>query len=123
MEKSEINNQVREKIDSWSVTHSKLFSRNITFTDRAVELLCTIIENIEKDSSLLWRDFLYDREILEMSQQKAIESLPIFFDMLVKQRGLNRFFSRKDTVITTWVILHSISRGLDMLCFIPKPRR
>jgi hypothetical protein len=124
MEKSEIKVQVIKKIDLWTKTKLETFGRDIIFSEKSVELLCNIIENIEIDRSSFWLDIPGQEIGGDLDQRKAIELLPYFFDDTISSLA-RRSVSNNDVEfkVTTWEILHALSKNLDWLCFIPKRRR
>lgn len=111
MESSEIKEQVKLSIAKWQQLE-RMRQSPVKLTDGAEELIVQMIVNIEKDPSPYWKSVE-----LDAVQRFAISTIPnVLIDM--DRRYLRIRMKRED--ISSWEILHNISRALDNWCPIPK---
>lgn len=115
MSEKEIETQVSEAIERWTGLPRALEMKGRSVSPQAKALLVTFIMNIERDPSPLWR--VRDNASLVAAQRYAIDVLPNILNDV--QRGM-RYRDRTGQLLTTWEILHSLSRVLDDWCPIPK---
>ncbi len=120
MNRDQIKKQVNEQVNIWLFLQKKR-QVNIEFTIGATELLCLIIENIETDQSISWD---YNNVNYNTDQEYAISLIPNALNDIYPFRR-NKFESDlgKSYTISSWELLHSITKILDRLCFIPKKRQ
>lgn len=117
MERTLINYQVNHAISDWQ---KERFNLNFTFSESSKELIVQLIENIKKDISPQWKTYI-DYDSLQL---KAIRLLPKAFDEIGIVRRV-RIHSQIEVVktrkiITTWEIVHSMPRILEVMNFIDK---
>jgi hypothetical protein len=125
MIREEINNKVKDQLELWTILQKKR-NKNIVFTKGASDLLCQLIENIEIDQSNHW---IIDGGDFVSIQEYAISLIPnalndIYPYPYKNRRGYNfgNIFNDNYT-ISSWELLHSITKILDSFCFIPKKRQ
>lgn len=114
MDIEQIQRGVFEGVEKWSQM-ARLRGREIHLSRPAVDMLVTIIANIERDRSPSW-DVQGD-QYLDSVQAYVLSILPnIFADM----EHSYRWRSRDRATVTSWEILHNISGTLEKWCPIPK---
>src|SRR5690554_1948808 len=118
MEKTEIREKVQIEINKWTKLQEKR-QINISFTTKAIDFLCLMIENIKDDKSQFWHSMDLESDVL---QELAISLIPNALNELpYRGKYRNFYFSqKKDIRISTWEIWHSLSQILDRFCFVPK---
>lgn len=119
MEKSVIREQVKLELEKWTGLQKKR-NMEVSFTPKAIDFLCLMIENIQEDKSTYW-----DYESLEgnTAQEYAISLIPNALNDLKRYRRSGRrihSFKRNEIKISSWEIWHSLSEIVDRFCFIPK---
>lgn len=119
MEKSVIREYVAIEIKKWTILQKK---RNfeVSFTPKAIDFLCLMIENIQEDKSNYWD---YDGFDGNDAQEVAISLIPNAFNNLIILRKFRRYsrFSRVIEIqISSWEIGHSLEKIFVDFCFIPK---
>lgn len=117
MEKEIIKEKVNEQVNQWTILQSKI-GMEWYISSKAIDLMTELIENIKEDPSLTWNKNLD----YENSQEYAITLIPNMLNELIQ--GGNRVIKRKRTItdgkLTSWEILHSLSKTIDKWCFVPK---
>ena len=117
MEKQEIRKQISNEVNKWIALQEKR-EKKVIFSPKAIDFMCTMIENIEDDRSNYWN---YDQTDNRPSQEFAISLIPNALNDLTVFRGFGRFpFKKREIYISTWEIWHSLSEIVDKFCFIPK---
>lgn len=119
MEKSVIREQVELEIEKWTSLQKKR-NMEVSFTPKAIDFLCLMIENIQEDKSKYW-----DYKSLEgnTAQEFAISLIPNALNDLTEFRRFSRrmtFSKGREIKISSWEIWHSLSEIVDRFCFIPK---
>lgn len=118
MEKTEIKKRVELELEKWTSLQENR-QVNVSFTPKAVDFLCLMIENIREDKSQYW-----DKNELETenAQELAISLIPNALNDLTYFKRYRRpvFRGKRDFKISTWEIWHSLSDIVDRFCFIPK---
>lgn len=119
MEKSVIREYVAIEIKKWTILQKKR-NLEVSFTPKAIDFLCLMIENIQEDKSNYWDIDGFDGND---AQEVAISLIPNAFNNLIIMRRSQRRprFSRVNEIqISSWEIWHSLDRILVDFCFIPK---
>lgn len=111
MELNEIDDGVRSSINKW-LELGRMRQRPLELTVGAKELVVQMIVNIQKDPSPYW-----ERAELDAVQRFAISTIP---NILADMDQRYRHSMREPKVLSSWEILHDISRALDRWCPIPK---
>lgn len=114
MKIEQIQDGVYEGIEKWSQM-ARLRGRDIQISKPAVDMLVTIIGNIERDRSPGWN--VQEYQYLESIQAYVISILP---NILVDMENSYRWRQRERATVSSWEILHNISEALDKWCPIPK---
>ncbi len=119
MNKEEIALLVKNEFSKWASEIDLPPESEITLSDQATEFLALLIYNIENDSSDSWIDKkIYSKQSIE----KALPLLSVILNSVY--RTMKAQYSPMRLAIkfniTTWEILHTLSKNLDRLCFIPK---
>lgn len=120
MNKEQIFKEVNNQIELWKRLQEKR-QVIVQFTEGAIDLLCQIIENIEKDQSANW---IYKNDDFNTAQEFAISLIPNALNDINPYRR-SRWYEndfKRNYDISSWEILHSITTILDRFCFIPKKR-
>ena len=117
MTKNEIKEQVLFEINKWQdLTRENGYE--IVLSEKSIEFICTLIDNIETDRSPLWR------KTGNLPSQKTAISLIVngLNDLMLNYRYKFRENSNKlrSFKITTWEIWHNLSRILDHYNILPK---
>jgi hypothetical protein len=117
MKKTVIREKVVLEIEKWMIAQKEI-DLYISFSSKAVDFLCLMIENIEEDKSQFWD---YHPLKNDAAQQFAITLIPNALDELkiLSKFGKN-YKENGDVKISSWEIWHSLSRIIDRFCFIPK---
>ena len=113
-----IEERTKEQVQQWQNLQNRLGEPPIRVTEKAVDLISLIISNIDDDPSLFWNK---ERGAMDDLQQKAISLVPnVLNEVLYGSNTLRRIRRRNIEEISTWEILHSMTRILDSWCFISK---
>jgi len=111
MEINEIQERVESAIVNWQELE-RMRRSPFELTNGAKNLIVQLIVNIEKDPSPYWEEVDSDAV-----QKFAIATLPnVLLEIILRYR----YVDRRQTTISSWEILHDISRALDKWCPIPK---
>lgn len=111
MELSEIKEGVESSIAKW-LELERMRQRPVELTNGATKLIVQMIVNIENDPSPYWEKVEPDAV-----QRFAISTLP---NILVEIDQRYWHYHREQKIVSSWEILHDISRALDKWCPIPK---
>jgi len=113
MNNQDIREKVQKEVMKWE-DFQKFRELNIRLSPKAIDFLCSLVDNMETDSSQSWRIGEFNN-----SQEYAKQLIPnALNELLIRNRRLNR--RNQEIVITTWEIWHSLSRLIDIFCFVPK---
>ena len=113
MNNVDIRDKVQRDIVKWE-DFQRYRELNVRLSPKAVDFLCTLVDNMETDSSQIWRKGNFNN-----SQEYAIQLIPnALNELLIRNRRLGK--KNVETLITTWEIWHSLSRLIDVFCFVPK---
>lgn len=110
MDPTQIEKEVQRSIRNWTEAPHP-FRHEAFVTEGAAQLITHTIINIESDPSSAWKDI--DKDV---AQKYALSLLPNILNDISRHYRTKRFGGR----ITSWEILHALSRTLDNWCFIPK---
>jgi len=116
MEHSQILERVKKEIKIWEMQQIER-KQQIFITDKAIEFIVEMIDNIVKDPSEYWK--LRDKNAF---QELAIARIPNALDLSIhhNQRFRRHIFFEDNLVISSWEIWYSLSRILERFCFIPE---
>lgn len=107
----EIHEGVSYGIMRWSKS-AELAGGGFRLTSGAEQLIVQMLVNIEEDPSAYWQEIDPDR-----IQRYVIEILP---NILAEVDRPTRRKNREHRPMSSWEILHNISRALNKWCPIPK---
>jgi CheY-like chemotaxis protein len=100
----ELISRVYSKVESWQ-QQSK---HKVKISENAIRLITIVIQNIGDDPATSWKM----QEHPSIYQNQAIEKLPCILNDLTANTN--------STTLSSWSILHRISRILDDYCPVPK---
>lgn len=111
MELTEIEKGVESSVAKW-LELERMRQRPLELTNGAKKLVVQMIANIGSDPSPYWGSVE-----LDTVQRFAVSTLP---NILVEIGQRYRHFYKEQQIVSSWEILHDISRALDKWCPIPK---
>ena len=117
MDYSEIERKIRSSVKN--MVHSRGgIEQRIEFSDGAIEILTQLVVNIEKDPSSFWQVNSYQSESAQRRSLKLVHE--VLKEILQNYNFIKNVKGSGYVNISSWEILHGISRPLKSLCFIPK---
>ena len=113
MENVEIRSRVEEQVGYWLSRQKERLGKEISISDKAIEFIVQVIENIKEDPSARWAI----KDNYNSFQDIAIQLIP---RSLTRSIYNQRYYRNTHIAISSWELLDQFPNILSDFCFIPE---